>query len=173
MIKTIYIVSVVMGISACQVSQSVRSADKEMYTEDLAKVRPDYVMPEDTLNTDPVDNNQADPAVIPSADVTYRINDVLDKTDDFRKNVNAIDGFTIQVYSGTDRENARKIRGKVISMLPDEDARLSYDEPNFKVRVGAYFTRLEAQKSITIVREEFPNAIIIPERIPIDPEEGD
>lgn len=171
--KSIFMLSVVVAGTACQVSQNVRSADRERYAEDLSKVRPEYVMPEDTIANEPEQGGPQTPAVVPSADDTYKINDVLDRTDDFRKNVNAIDGFTIQVYSGTDRENARKIRGKLISMLPDEEASLYYDEPNFKVKVGAFYTRLEAQKSFQMVSKEFPNAIIIPERIPIDSNEPD
>ena len=171
MIKLLHILSVVVVMSACQVTQSVRSADKEMYSEDLAKVRPEYQMPEDTLRSESVNTSTESPVVVPSADDTYRLNDVLDRTDAFRKNINAIDGYTIQVYSGTDREGARKIRGQLISMLPDEEAELYYDEPNFKVKVGAYYTRLEAQKSFSLVHEEFPSAIIIPVKIPIEKEE--
>ncbi len=173
MIKSIHILSIVMATSACQTVQSTRSVDKELYTEDLSTVRPEYVMPEDTIRNENTTSSTTAPLVIPSNDVTYQVNNVLDETDSFRKNVNAIDGFTIQVYSGTDSENARKIRGKLISMLPDEKPELFYDEPNFKVKVGSFFTRIEAQKSFSIVREEFPAAIIIPERIPINQNESD
>ncbi len=168
MIKPIHILSILLLASACQSVQSSRSGRDELYSEDLSRVRPEYVMPEDTITTPVAGNSQSTPDVIPANDITFEINDVLDQTDDFRKGVNAIDGYTIQVYSGTSSDDARKIRGKLLSLLPQDDAELFYDEPNFKVKVGAFYTRIEAQKSFSVVKEEFPNAIIIPDRIPIN-----
>jgi hypothetical protein len=129
-------------------------------------------MPEDTITSEvPVKDNE--PAPVPFNDVTKKVNSVLDKSDDFRKNVNSVDGFAIQVYTGTNSEEARKIRGKVISLLPDTPVRLFYDEPNFKVKAGRFFNRIEAQEYFSIVKEEFPTAIIIPDKIPISENESE
>lgn len=152
--------------SACQSSQSSKSGSSETYTEDLSIVRAEYVMPEDTVTTVSEETVTAT-NVEPSNDVTMRLNSVLDKSDELRQDINTVDGFTIQVYSGTNSEEARKIRGKVLSILPDENAQLNYDEPNFKVKVGRYFSRIEAQQNFSLIQKEFPTSIIIPERIPI------
>lgn len=152
--------------SACQSSQSSKSGSSETYTEDLSIVRAEYVMPEDTVTTVSEETVTAT-NIEPSNDVTMRLNSVLDKSDELRQDINTVDGFTIQVYSGTNSEEARKIRGKVLSILPDENAQLNYDEPNFKVKVGRYFSRIEAQQNFSLIQKEFPTSIIIPERIPI------
>ncbi|MEJ2004321.1 MAG: SPOR domain-containing protein, partial [Cyclobacteriaceae bacterium] len=81
--------------------------------------------------------------------------------------VDFVDGYTIQIYTGSSSDDARKLRGKAISLMDDDDVELFYDEPNFKVKVGQYFSRLEAQGDYGKLKEEFPMAIIIPDKIPV------
>jgi len=45
---------------------------------------------------------------------------------------------------------------------------LKYDEPNFRVKVGKYYSRLDAQQDYSAIKEKFSSAIVIPERIPIN-----
>jgi len=36
-----------------------------------------------------------------------------------------------------------------------------YESPEYKVRVGQYRTKLEAERALILIRKEFPNAIIV------------
>jgi hypothetical protein len=58
--------------------------------------------------------------------------------------------------------NAKK---KMQEEVPNMNANLQYLQPKFKVTVGKYFTRLEAQRDLQFLRRKFPNAILVPERI--------
>ena len=53
----------------------------------------------------------------------------------------------------------------MISDASDLTAELEYNQPKFRVRVGNYFSRLEAQKDLIRLKRPFPNAILVPEKI--------
>lgn len=96
-----------------------------------------------------------------------KVNAVLDSIDKINSLRKFIDGFTIQIYSGQNREEANNTKKKMAEELADMKADLQYQQPKFRVKTGNYFTRLEAQKDLLRIRRVFPNAILVPERIPI------
>lgn len=166
MIKQLtYCLVVSLVIFGCKTSSVTSSSDTEKYKEDLSKLRPEYEKPEVLLDSSTTEKVEDYSKITPSHDVTKKLNAVLDSIDVLRKEVRFIDGFTIQVYSGTNSEEARLSRGKVYSILPESNPILKFDEPNFKVKVGKYYSRIEARKSYAQLKKKFPNAIIIPERI--------
>lgn len=76
-------------------------------------------------------------------------------------------GYRIQVYFGTDRSKASEIRSEFIKDHPDTEAYLIYHQPNFKVRVGDYKTRLEALKAMTLISAFYPAAFIVKDEVPL------
>jgi len=75
-----------------------------------------------------------------------------------------VDGYIIQVYSGTSRDEANDARYKMDRFFPELDARTSYRQPSFRVKAGKFIDRLEANRIYKDVKEEFPRALLIPER---------
>lgn len=149
----------------CSSTTTPTSSDTERYKEDLSVLRPNYEKPEaheDTLATGAEEDYSN---ITPKYHVTKELNSILDSINVLKRDVRYIDGFTIQVYSGTNSEEARLTRGKVFSLIPEADPILKFDEPNFKVKVGKFYSRIEAQKTYAKLRADFPKAIIIPERI--------
>jgi endo-alpha-1,4-polygalactosaminidase (GH114 family) len=78
-----------------------------------------------------------------------------------------IDGYTIQIYSGQKREDAMNTKKKMQEEVAELTASLQYQQPKFRVTVGKYFSKLEAQKDLLILRRRFSTAILVPEKIPI------
>jgi hypothetical protein len=74
-------------------------------------------------------------------------------------------GYRIQVYFGTDRGKANEIRNEFIKDHPDTEAYLIYQQPNFKVRVGDFKTRLEALKAMTLISAFYPTAFIVKDEV--------
>ena len=52
--------------------------------------------------------------------------------------------------------------------LPELESEMIYLQPNFKVKSGRYFTRMEAQKDYVSIKKVFGNAIIAPDRIKLE-----
>ncbi|MDZ7646799.1 MAG: hypothetical protein U5K54_06215 [Cytophagales bacterium] len=51
--------------------------------------------------------------------------------------------------------------------LPDMTANLQYQQPKFRVTVGRYYTKLEANEDLVRLRTSFTAAILVPEKIQI------
>jgi hypothetical protein len=92
---------------------------------------------------------------------------VLDSIDRINLANGMVDGFTIQLYSGKQQDEALNVKKQIAQAMPEIDADILFSQPNFRVRAGKYISRLEAQKDYIAVKRLFPNAILIPERIPI------
>lgn len=75
-----------------------------------------------------------------------------------------VDGYVIQVYSGNSRDAANQARYKMNEFYPELGAKVSYHQPNFRVKAGKFTNRLRANKIHQEVKEEFPRALLLPER---------
>ncbi len=102
--------------------------------------------------------------VAATANVNEKVEDVLDSINRFNITRKFIEGFTIQVYSGQNREEAMNVKKKLTTET-ELNALLEYNQPKFRVRVGSYYSRLEAQKDLTRIKKIFSNAILVPEKI--------
>ena len=58
-------------------------------------------------------------------------------------------------------------RKHVELMFPALEPIISYRQPTFTVKVGSYQSRLEAHKVFESLKQDFPLAVLIPERIEI------
>jgi len=140
------------------------------HSEDLSLWRPHDVMPADSAVTASINPTEVKKPVEP-VEAKFAVNATLDAVLDSISRINLanghIDGFTIQVYSGIKREEALNAKKELSVSLPELDSEVQYVQPNFRVRVGKYYDRLQAQKDFMLIKKHFPNAIVIPERISI------
>ncbi|MGC1243031.1 MAG: SPOR domain-containing protein [Chryseosolibacter sp.] len=153
---------------ASKVTTSGAGAGSGKYSEDLSVWRPEAEKAVDTAKaTTATERTRTNRYV----EAQYAINDQVDPILDiiYEENLSRgfIDGFTIQVYSGIKREDALNVKKKLSQSLPDLRSEVEYRQPNFRVRSGQYLTRMEAQKDYLSVKRHFPNAIVIPDRVPM------
>lgn len=69
-------------------------------------------------------------------------------------------GFRIQLYNGLET-TARNILFGFNRDFPGVYSRLSYENPDWKVQVGSYKTRLDADRALRDILEKFSGAIVI------------
>lgn len=69
------------------------------------------------------------------------------------------DRYKIQIYSGS-RQRAESIENSFDSSFNSWSSKLVYETPNYKVWVGNFRTRLEADKALLKVKKNFPSAFI-------------
>ncbi|MBU3011241.1 SPOR domain-containing protein [Polaribacter vadi] len=70
-------------------------------------------------------------------------------------------GYIIQIYYGNETK-ARSLRSKFRLEFPGVYTELDYNKPDWKVLVGRYKTKLEADKAIINFSEKFSGLIVIP-----------
>ena len=76
-------------------------------------------------------------------------------------------GFRIRLYfasSRTAREESASVIRRFSAMYPGIQAYRTYASPNFKVSVGNFRTRLEAEALLRQIKADFPDAFIVRER---------
>lgn len=56
-----------------------------------------------------------------------------------------VDGWRVQVMATTDRQQVEEARNRFRSQYPDVPADFVHEKPYYKLRVGAFRSRLEAQ----------------------------
>ena len=144
------------------------SSGSGKYSEDLSVWRPETAEVTDSVKTTTPERNRTNQYVEARYAITDQVDTVLDSIYEQNLSKGAVDGYTIQVYSGIKREDALNIKKNLSQSLPDLESDIQYRQPNFRVRTGKYFTRLEAQKDYLAVKRYFPNAIVIPDRVSID-----
>lgn len=92
-----------------------------------------------------------------------RVAMLVEKHIEMNERLRTIPGFRIQVasLSGNDSKNrAFALRDKINEAYPDIQTYVVFDEPNFKVKVGDFRTRLEAYAFLTKIKAVFPGTII-------------
>ncbi|MBA6156058.1 SPOR domain-containing protein [Tenacibaculum sp. S7007] len=70
-------------------------------------------------------------------------------------------GYRIQLYNGLEKR-ARSFRGRFHVEFPGVYTKLSYTAPEWKIQVGNYKTRLQADRALNKIREKFNGAIVVP-----------
>jgi outer membrane lipoprotein-sorting protein len=87
------------------------------------------------------------------------VKNLLEKKRDYNKSVGF--GYGIQIYYGTEK-NAKSKNARFHILYPKVQTKLVYNNPEWKVQVGNYKTRLEADRANLIFKKEFSGAIVIP-----------
>ena len=70
-------------------------------------------------------------------------------------------GFRVQLYSGLVRNTANEAKSEFSKLYPEIPSHLIYQQPNFKVRVGDFKTRLEALRLHEDIKSLFPSSFIV------------
>jgi len=155
-----YRLIILLLLVACKASTPTSSG---VYSEDLSIHRP--VMIETEGASESTDQEVKFETYVP---LTGHIRNELDSIGKVALNQNKegrrIDGYVIQVYSGSSREDANNSRYKMGELFPELSPKMSYRQPNFRVKAGKFVDRLKANRIYQEVKESFPNAILIPER---------
>lgn len=73
--------------------------------------------------------------------------------------INASEGYKIQIYNG-DNESARRELNKFKSEFDYLDATIIFNTPYYKVWVGNFKTKIDAQRNLADVQKKYTNAII-------------
>lgn len=166
------VVSALMSVVGCSPAVTSSSSGAGKYSEDLSVWRPD--VPTDTATVvipEPTETRservRTPNFVIANHAVNEEIDAVLDSIYSRNREGGWVDGYTIQVYSGIKREEALNVKRNMALRLPELESEVQYRQPNFRVRSGQYYTRLDAQRDYLHIKRHFPNAIIIPDRLPL------
>lgn len=97
----------------------------------------------------------------------HRIDTLILRTIKANEFEQKIKGYRIQIFLGSNRKQANKIKSEFLIDYPREKIYLVYKQPYFKLLVGDYRNRIEAQKMYhTLVKDEdYTGVLIVPDKI--------
>lgn len=88
-----------------------------------------------------------------------------------------VEGYRIQIFSSPNREAAERVRAEALAWWgnartspnapPSLDATIVYLQPYYRVRVGSFETREAVDRSLGLVRQRFPEAFVVPDRVTV------
>ena len=77
-------------------------------------------------------------------------------------------GYRVQIYSGNDRTKATKLKIDFMRRFPSVRAYMSYIQPQFRVKVGDYKTRQEAEQMYHDASDLCNPCMIVPDIVVIN-----
>lgn len=122
--------------------------------EDLSRYRPTFTPPKAPAAASTAPRTVVPPTNHVNAQVEQRLRDQAYTN----QNVKYAQGYRILAYVGLERDKAMAIRRAVISRYPDETDYLSFKQPVFRLHIGDYLTRMEAEQAMQRIRPLVPKA---------------
>lgn len=88
-----------------------------------------------------------------------------------------VEGYRVQVFSTASQETAERIRSEATawwerarqgSDAPGEmQVAVAYLQPYYRVRMGGFATREEADRALAFVRQQYPEAFLVPDLVTV------
>ncbi len=78
---------------------------------------------------------------------------------EFKKDLSTVDLYKIQVYQGN-RSGAEEAKSKFAETYDEWPISMEYETPNYKIWVGNFRSRLEADKALIKIKKNYANAFI-------------
>lgn len=97
-----------------------------------------------------------------------RIDVLIAKQRQIHDNDSTIDGFRVQIFMelGNDAlAHADSIKSEFIEMYPDVPIYLVFGQPYYRLRIGDFRTRIEAENMYHQVKKKYKNAFVTADRI--------
>ncbi|NJB70968.1 hypothetical protein GGR42_001430 [Saonia flava] len=93
--------------------------------------------------------------------VTIEQDEKIDKLLDIYKSVNeSSELYRIQVFFGS-HSGAQEIKSQVEIDFPGWYSKIDFESPSYRVRVGRFSTKLEAERRLIEVRKKYPSAMLL------------
>lgn len=72
--------------------------------------------------------------------------------------------YRIQIYSGP-LDKTEELLENLDENFKDWPKRIDFESPSFRLRIGAFKTRLEAERNLIAVRKKYPAAVLLKPQI--------
>jgi hypothetical protein len=151
-------------------TQSPSKRNEKAYEEDLSLYRPKFKSANElTTQSSESQPVQASKTVFSDSPlhVNKRLDAILDTIAMRNKSVKFTNGFRIQIYVGNDRKSADDAKIYTYQKYPEIFPYLSYQQPIYKVKIGDFLNRMDAERYYSDIKDLYPSAMILPDRVEI------
>ncbi|WP_458627836.1 SPOR domain-containing protein [Winogradskyella sp. PC D3.3] len=89
----------------------------------------------------------------------------IDKLLEFKKDIKTSKVYRIQVYQSIDIDKAKREKANFLNAYDEWPADIIWNTPNYKVWVGNFSTRLEADRALVKIKKNYMYANILQPKI--------
>jgi hypothetical protein len=150
-------------------SKPSHKKNEKIYEEDLAQYLPKFKslnQKNDSLNaskTKVVNTYLSEGAM----QINKKLDAILDTISLKNKSIRYANGFRIQIYVGNDRKLADEAKIFTYQTYPEIFPYLSYQQPIYKVKIGDFLNRMDAERYFATIKDSYPSALILPDKVEI------
>lgn len=152
------------------------------YNDDLSVARPSYATTATSTNRPAVPATLPAPARKPETapvrkpaieqptealHVNKRLDALLDTIAQQNRSIRYAPGYRIQIYVGNERQEADDAKLQVYRSFPELSPYLSYKQPTYRLKVGDFMRRLDAEHYLSQLRQQFTSVILQPDKVDI------
>jgi hypothetical protein len=84
----------------------------------------------------------------------------IDKLLEYKKDIKTTKLYRIQVFQSIDPDKAQREKSNFLNAYGEWPVEIVWNTPNYKVWVGNFATRLEADRALVKIKKNYMNAII-------------
>ncbi|WP_338763150.1 hypothetical protein WAF17_19040 [Bernardetia sp. ABR2-2B] len=163
-----------INLSSCVTTQPSTSSTASVYNEDLAAFRvalATYEAPSKEItkveNTETSTSQTNQTNGTPPTSDEMAVDAMLSRLAEKNSQLKSLSGYRIQLYTGSDSDKANEVKNKASYTLSVHGLRAEsvYEQPLFKIKAGYFVSQLEAQRQLVAIIDDFPEAILVPEKI--------
>ncbi len=82
--------------------------------------------------------------------------------------IRSVNGFRVQLYNGNDRNLAMQMKTEFMRRFPAERSYLTYQLPNFRLRVGNFTSKKDASDFLNNVSIFFKGATVVNDQVTVN-----
>lgn len=100
-------------------------------------------------------------------ETSARIDAMVAQKKEYNKSLTEYEGYRIQIFYGREKE-CYEMQKEFSQRFPDIPTLVLFSTPQWKLQVGSYRTRLDADRAVVAIKKEYPAAIVLATKIEID-----
>ena len=94
-----------------------------------------------------------------------KVRQLVERHKSVNKDKKSTPGYRIQLYFGSNRKEAILLKAGFKGKYPEYEVYLIYQQPNFKVRIGDFKSKFDADRFFKTIKDDYPACFIVPDQI--------
>lgn len=142
-------------------SRTVIIEQESDYQEDLSLVRPKYEPRPEEKAEEAVPQEQTNVQKSEPPHINKEVDAIIDRIATQNKSKTVERGYRIQVFAGNDRTEYEQARSYVLQYFPSLETYVTYSQPTYRLKVGDFLNRADAENYLNSLQSRFVAAKII------------
>lgn len=99
--------------------------------------------------------------------INRKIDDQLTLIGERNRSIRYASGYRIQIYIGNERQQAEAAKLQIYQNFPELAAYLSYNQPTYKLKVGDFMRRIDAERYFSQIKPLISTAMLQPDKVDV------